>query len=160
MNIVYTFNDLFVPQAAAAISSLCENNKEEKAITFFLITTGVKKDNKKKLRKLVTKYNRKVSIIEIDNISDYIDFEFDTSGWNPIVLFRLFLDKILPIRIEKILYLDADTIVRGKLTDLWNINLEDKTLGMSIEPTISKNRKASLELIDYPYYNAGVMLIN
>lgn len=47
------------------------------------------------------------------DIKQYFDFEFDTTGWNSIVLARLVLDKFLPEDMEKVLYLDGDTIVRG-----------------------------------------------
>lgn len=36
MNIVYTLNDKFVPQVAASMCSVCENNTDFKQITFFL----------------------------------------------------------------------------------------------------------------------------
>lgn len=59
------------------------------------------------------KYNRNVIIKELGDIKQYFDFEFDTTGWNSIVLARLVLDKFLPEDMEKVLYLDGDTIVRG-----------------------------------------------
>ena len=161
MNILYTLNDKFVPQVAAGICSVCENNKEMDEINFYLISDGITTENQIKLNKLTEKYNRKLTIKELGNIKDYINFDFDTTGWNPIVLARLVLDKFLPNEMEKVLYLDGDTIVRGSLKDLWNTDISEYVLAASIEPTMNdKKRKISLGIENKPYYNAGVLLIN
>ena len=160
MNIMYTLNDGFVPQVGAGIVSVCENNRSIKEITFFLISYGIKEKNKKLLKKLVFKYKRNIEIIELKSLDEYFDFDFDTFGWNPIVLARLLVDQLIPKNINKILYLDGDTIVRGCLEELWDTKLNDKTFAMSIEPTVDRKRKCDLGLEKYPYYNAGVILMN
>lgn len=160
MNILYTLNDKFVPQVNAGICSVCENNKDIDEINFYLMSVGITDENKKKLKEFVKKYKRNISIIELGDLKKYFSFDFDTNGWNPIVLARLILEQILPLNVEKILYLDGDTIVRGNLLDLWNMNMNGKTIGMSIEPTIDKNRIRILNLENHPYYNAGVLLVD
>lgn len=160
MNILYTLNDKFVPQVAAGICSVCENNKQIKNITFYLISKEITDVNKKKLIEFVKKYGRNMEIIELGNIKDYFDFEFDTTGWNSIVLARLLIDKLLPEYVNKVLYLDGDTIVRGNLDELWNIDLSNNVIAASIEPTVDKERKENLGLKGHPYYNAGVLLID
>lgn len=160
MNIIYTLNDKFVPQVAAGICSVCENNKDFDNITFYIISKEITEANKKKLCDFVKKYKRNIEIIELGDIKQYIDFEFDTTGWNSIVLARLVLDKLLPNDVDKILYLDGDTIVRNNLKELWTTNIEKHIIAASIEPTVDKTRKNTLGLEKYPYYNAGVLLIN
>lgn len=160
MNILYTFNDKFVPQVAASICSICENNKSIENITFYLITMDISNKNKIQLKKFINSYNRKVEIFEIADLHDYFNFEFDTLGWNKVIIARLLMGKILPKNVEKILYLDGDTIVRDSLDELWHLNLCQKTLGMSIEPTVDKKRKQDLGLAQYHYYNSGVLLVD
>lgn len=160
MNILYTLNDKFVPQVSAGICSICENNKDFDEINFYLISDGITQENKTKLKEFVQSYGRNLIIEELGDIKKYINFEFDTSGWNQIVLARLILDNFLPESVEKVLYLDGDTIVRGNLNELWNTNLDKYIIGASIEPTVDKKRKKILNLELKPYYNAGVLLIN
>ena len=160
MNILYTLNDKFVPQVAAGICSICENNKDLDNITFYLISKEITDENKNKLKEFAKKYNRELIVKELGDIKQYFDFEFDTTGWNSIVLARLLLDKFLPDDVEKILYLDGDTIVRGSLKDLWDTNIDEYVIGASIEPTVDRDRKKSLGLEFKPYYNAGVLLVN
>lgn len=160
MNILYTFNDMFVPQVAAAITSVCENNKDIDEIHFYLMSLNVSEENEKKLEEYIGKYNRKTTFIELGDMQEHFDFEINTSGWNPIVLARLLLDKLLPNNLERILYLDGDTIVRGSLKELWNTEMGEHTIAASLEPTYDKDRKASIGMKGYPYYNAGVLLID
>ena len=160
MNILYTINNGFVPQVGAGICSVCENNLQSEKIRFFIVSAGISEDNKEELTKLVVKYKREIEIIELPDLKTFFDFEFDTLGWNPIVLARLLVDKLLPNDVDRVLYLDGDTIVRGDLSELWGLNMHGKTIGMSIEPTIGQQMKRDLNLIDYPYHNAGVLLID
>lgn len=160
MNILYTFNDKFVPQVAAAITSVCENNKNVFEIHFYLMSLNVSQENEKKLTAYIQKYGREVSFIELGDMSEHFDFEINTSGWNPIVLARLLLDKLLPSSLDRILYLDGDTIVRGSLEELYQTEMKDHAIAASLEPTYDHERKASIGMKGMPYYNAGVLLID
>lgn len=161
MNILYTLNDKFVPQVSAGMCSICENNKDVEIIDFYLMSLKISNKNKKKLKEFFSKkYSRNVYFIELEDLSSYFDFDFDTNGWNPIVLARLLLDKLLPKKLDRVLYLDGDTIVRGSLSDLYSIDMQNKAIAASIEPTIDKKRKHSLGLDGLPYFNAGVLLVD
>ncbi|KAL7540042.1 hypothetical protein ACHAXR_009809 [Thalassiosira sp. AJA248-18] len=41
----------------------------------------------------------------------------------------LFLDVLFPLDVKKIIYVDADQVVRGDLTELWNLDLEGAPYG-------------------------------
>lgn len=160
MNILYTTNDKFVAKVAASICSIFENNKQEKDICIYIIGQGISKENIIRFEKLQSKYNRKIEILEMKEVSDYLDFSFDTNGWNPIVLARLLLDKFLPEEVEKVLYIDGDTINLASLAELWQLDLQEKVLGGCIEATVSKKQKIYLGMEKIPYINAGVLLID
>ena len=160
MNILLTIDDNFVPQLAANICSICENNCNEEAISFYIFDNGISENNKADLVTFVGTYGRIISFIPITGFMNNLGFEFDTSGWNEIVLSRLLLAKFLPESVNKILYLDGDTIVRGNLKALWETNLESHTLGAVMEPTANKVRRQQLGIGNRPYYNAGVLLVN
>ena len=120
----------------------------------------IRHDNKQKIIDFTKKYGRSVHIIHLDDVSEFIDFDFDTNGWSSIVLARLFLDKLLPDNINRILYLDGDTLVLKDLSRFYNIDLGDNVLGMCPEPTVDKGRREFLALREAPYHNSGVLLID
>lgn len=161
MNIVYTTNDGFVPQVAACMVSVMENNKDVESINFYIVSIKINNDYKKKLNEIVKPYGRNIYIIDFDDIRGMFDFEVDTLGWHITVLARLFFDKILPESVEKIIYLDGDTIVRGNLSGLWNTDMEGSVIAGSLAPT---KRTRAIETLGFTekdgYINAGVLLID
>jgi Lipopolysaccharide biosynthesis proteins, LPS:glycosyltransferases len=160
INIVYTSDDNFVPQIGAAVASVLENNKNND-VHIFIMSKGITDEHKTSLTEFVSSYNQGISIIEIPDISELTGCKIDTGGWNDIVLSRLFLDKLLPQDIDKVLYLDGDTIVRQDLRYLYNMDIKHHVLAAAVEPVVPRRRKKAIGLKGRdPYYNAGVLLIN
>lgn len=71
--------------------------------------------------------------------------------WTYMTLMRCVLTKYFP-DLDKILWLDVDTIVQDNIDELWDLDLSDYYVAGSLEPQKSKPYE--------PYINAGVMLIN
>lgn len=160
MNIVFTLNDAFVPQVATSMCSIMENTSMVTKIHFYLLSEGILSENKKKLMAFVETYGAKITFIELEDLENYFDFPFDTNGWSSIVLARLLIDKLLPESVERVIYLDGDTLVLGDLAQLWEEKLDGKHIGMSPEPTVDSKRRIDLGLESHSYHNAGVMLID
>ena len=160
MNIVFTSDDNFVRQMATAILSLFEINKEED-IVVYILSKQISKENQQILLDLANEYGQKMQITELTDVETYFGNAIDTGGWNNIVLARLFIDRILPQDVHRVLYLDGDVVVRHSLRDLWNTDLQGNVLGMIQEPTIPKHRKEELGIDENGrYYNAGILLMD
>lgn len=160
INILYTVDNNFVPQLATNICSCCHNAGESDRLHFYVFSKGVSQDNRDTLQDFVASLDQVIDFIDIDNFTDRLGFEFDTSGWNEIVLARLLMASFLPDFLDRILYLDGDTLVRSSLSSLWDTDLRGNTLGMVMEPTANRCRLEELGIASYPYFNAGVMLVD
>ena len=160
MNMFYTVNDAFVPQLGSAICSVCENNRDADRIVFYIGDLHISAGHREQLTALTGDYGREIVFLPINNLRERLGFDFDTSGWNEVVLARLLTDRLLPEETERAIYLDGDTIVCGSLKELWETDLQGKTIGAVEEPTANHRRKKALGLEGKPYYNAGVMLID
>lgn len=160
MNLFYTINNAYAPQLGTAICSVCENNRQVDSICFYIGVQNVSEENQHCLKELTEKYGREISFIPITNLRESIGFDYDTTAWNEIVLARLLVDKLLPEDVERVLYLDGDTIVLNSLEELWKTDMRGKPLGACIEPTVNHKRKKELGLQNLPYYNSGVLLID
>ena len=160
MNILFTLNDAFVPQVATCMCSIFENNQSAENIAIYLVGEKISEKNKEKLAEFTQNYDHTIHFIELNDLTEYIDFDFDTNGWSSIVLARLLLDKLLPSDLDKILYLDGDTLVLDDLSDLWNMDLLEKSIGMGPESTVSAERREFLKMGNQLYCNAGVLLID
>ena len=71
--------------------------------------------------------------------------------WSYMTLMRCTLTKYFP-NLDKILWLDVDTVVQDNIDELWDLDLTDYYFTGSLEPEKSTAEK--------PYINAGVMMIN
>ena len=82
--------------------------------------------------------------------------------FGPVVWYRLVLPELL-VDEDRVLYLDADTLVVRPLEELWHIDLEDAALGAVrnvVEP-VHCWRGPSLGLADMSeYFNSGVLLLD
>lgn len=160
MDIFYTVDDNFVPQLAANICSMCDNHPGKNDITFHVFSKGISEKNQAALRQFVADFSQAIAFYDITGFMDRLGFEFDTAGWNEIVLARLLMTEFLPDDLERVIYLDGDTLVLDDIADLWNQNLCGKTLGMVCEPTADKARRTDLGIGEYLYHNAGVLLVD
>lgn len=164
MNIVYVSNEKYVPHLAASLCSVAENNRSEDVLDFYIISTGISDASLKKLAALCDSYGRKMYVSDLSNIRDRIASEnpvfirkFDIS-----ILGRFFLSELLPTDLDKVLYLDCDTITTASLHEIYTLLPEEgKILAAVMEPTIYKSTKDMLGMgVNDPYFNSGVLLID
>lgn len=70
--------------------------------------------------------------------------------------YRLLIPELFPLAIDKVLYLDMDVIIEGRLDELWNVDLAGKGAAV-VEDGAPKHLG---EHSPQRYFNSGVMLIN
>ncbi|MBR1390106.1 MAG: glycosyltransferase family 8 protein [Lachnospiraceae bacterium] len=160
MNLFYTTNDLYCAKVAASICSVYSNNRGMETLEIYIIGQDLSQKNQARFQALAKSFKRRIHLIDLGDIKKYFPFDFDTQGWAPVVLARLACDKLLPTDIDRILYLDGDTINLRSLSDLWSSDIGDNVLGGCIEATVIKERCRQLQLGPIPYINSGVLLIN
>ncbi len=71
--------------------------------------------------------------------------------WTPAALTSVsccasIMGDMLPETVERVLYLDCDTVVLQSLKHLWKENLEGSIVGAVMEPTIYETVKESIDL--------------
>lgn len=161
MNILYSANENYVRHLAASLCSLCENNCGAESICFYVISCGITKESKAKIIELAKSYGRIVVFYELGNVQEKTSVKIDTKGFDESILARLFLGSYLPSYVEKVLYMDCDTIVIDEITSLFNLDLDGYILAGVPEPVVTKSRRPSLGMLSSDdYYNSGVLLFN
>lgn len=74
--------------------------------------------------------------------------------------YRLLAGEILEDEIRQLLYIDCDTIIRGSITQLLNLDINNMVLAASPEyGNFAANQRLGMPA-DAAYFNAGVLLIN
>ena len=76
--------------------------------------------------------------------------------------YRCLLSRILPVNIDKILYIDCDIVVLNDISEFWNTDITQYAIGCIEDIGSDEEEYYSRLQYDkkYSYFNAGVLLIN
>lgn len=160
INIAFTIDDKYAKNCAITIKSIVDNANPKQKFKFFIICDK-SFSNEMKLH-LLDFENENIKIIFLNaNPDDFAIYPLNGEHISIITYYRLELHKILPNNVDKVIYLDADTIVLDNICKLWATELDDDYLlaGSLDEGGIIQMRRLGLP-ISHNYINSGVCLIN
>lgn len=156
LNVAYSSDDNYAKYMGISILSLLENNKDDfEKINIYIIDNNISKNNKEKLMEIISNYNACIIYLEFNKLATNLktDNKFFISSFG-----RIFLSNIEEI--DKIVYLDCDSMITSSLMDLWNINIDNYYLA-GVQDTVFKYYITSIGLKEnFRYINAGFLLIN
>ncbi len=150
----------FARHLAAMLLSLTETNPQHD-FAVSVLWNGSASDRLKFERVLQgTPFSYSLIDISADDTLAGLTVSADMLHVTKMTYARLLVGALLPPKIDRVLYLDGDIIVRGDIGPLWTTDLGGKTAGAVIDlPHYA--RKSTLGLPpDAPYFNAGVLLID
>ena len=161
MDVLYASNDGFVMHLGTSLCSLLVNNRQAPSIAIHIFSIGLSEQNKQRLRGLAQAYDRQICFYELGDLRERFAMPIDTGGFDISIMGRLFMGELLPKNINRVLYLDCDTVILRSLGGLWHTKLEGKILGAVMEPTIYEAVRDSIDLgEEEPYFNSGVLLVD
>lgn len=164
INIVACTDGWFVMPTGVMICSVCMNNPDVDIVFHVIINSDVTPKQKKDLEKVVYPFEGKTIIFYSPN-QQMLCFGFPPAI-TPLITktsyYRLYVAELLPLEIEKVLYLDVDIIVRHSLLPLWNIDISHYAVAAA--PDIFSDVTEVYSRLQIPqnlcYFNTGVLLIN
>lgn len=153
INIAYAPDNKYVNQTIVSMISAIENNKGEE-LEFIIMYSELTDENFKKLNSLE---GAKVRMLKI-NEADFSDLTL--SHWVTIqAWFRIKLPDLCP-DLDKILYLDCDTLVLGNLSELFSLDLDGKYFAGVKDIWGVNSYVERLNLQSKSYVNSGMLLFN
>ena len=151
------FDENYLTPFYALLTSIVENNSRNKIIIHAIIT-GVSEQKQEEIRKyLNTHINGEIHYYEIDQ--DTVSKFVLVSKWTPAVYYRLFFPLIIPQDIERLLYIDTDTLVVNDLSGLYTENLNTYPVGAIYDNYVKTAQQLGIEQ-EGNYFNSGVLLID
>lgn len=163
INIVYASDNNYACLAGVSMLSLFENNRHCDVLNTYILSDNISDINKAKLREIGHRYKREVHIVDttsaLENLKKTGVNGYDNAcekGFTAYV--RLLIPDIIPEK-KRVIYFDCDTLIIGDITELVQLDMGDKPIGLAYDccqnrykKVISLNEKAG-------YYNTGVMLL-
>jgi Lipopolysaccharide biosynthesis proteins, LPS:glycosyltransferases len=138
--------------------SLFENNKHIPNLVVYLLGEKITEESKDILKGIGDKYNREIVVIDVPKFD--IPESLVSTRWPLSAFTRLYAGQLLPTSIDRILYLDCDTIIKGDICQLESVDIAEEIFH-GIKDCVGKAYKHNIGLDgNDPYINAGVLLIN
>lgn len=167
MNIAVSINEKYIPYAYVTITSLFENNKGEHINVYVLYG---QKENKvaHAFDELAEKYGQNIYYLAM-NRTVFGDKLPCNDMWTVEIYYRLALPEVLPDEVDRILYLDVDIIVIDSLKELYNMDLQGKSIGACKDmgvlygtgPLSRKQEELFAPFMEEGgYFNSGVLLMD
>lgn len=166
--IFYAIDDSYSKFVAVSIKSLIMNANNNYNYDINVIYENLSEENAKKLKSLETD-NVKIILTEMNQnlsmITDKLGNRLREYTFTLTIFFRLFIPVMFP-NYDKCIYIDADTVISGDISRLYNEDLGNNYLGCIVDKsTIDNEILASYfeEVVGIPrdkYINSGVLLMN
>lgn len=131
----------FAIYAATLLVSILENSDKDDFFIFHIITADISEDDKNKIIELKNIKNCDIIFHYITNIEKYKKWVNDSNGcvlerWSYHIFFKLEIMNVLS-DLDKVLFLDADTIALRNLKDIFKIDIENYCIAGVIGTEIS-----------------------
>jgi len=161
MDIVACTDKNYIMPTGVMMYSVCVNNVEDN-IVFHIVTIGVSSEEKRKLYNTVSQFgNKSVNFYDTKELDLSVLPMISNSHVTIATYFRLFLTKLLPQNLNRIIYLDGDIVVRQSLSSLWEFDIENCAVAAVEEYCVPDSVFERLQYAkEIGYFNAGVLLIN
>ncbi len=156
INIAFATDHNYFNLFLVSLISILKNSEYEN-LNIILLYTNITQSDIRKVNQLkdIRSFTFQTLYIDKYQFNDYPKTSWVTKeSWYRCIL----ADKFLYI--DKILYLDTDTMIRKSLLPLWEINMDNKLIAAVEDVSISKEKAKNAKLKDNFYFNAGVLLIN
>jgi len=160
--IVLAFDDNYAMPGMVTILSLLENAKDS---TFYdikvLCEDNLSKGNRNRIAKYIEydwKEKATIEFIELDGDFDNAPTKFHLSK---VAYYRLLIHKLLDL--DKVIWCDVDTIIRGDFCDMYNTDLEGAYIGACVCVTAMVNPEKCFfkgNSFNHKHFSSGVMLMN
>ncbi len=153
----FTTDDNYCQHLGVTLASLLHNNRGN-ALLFHIVYNGVTPENLARLRSVIAgRPDVEALFYELDDapLRHFpIRIHLSLASY-----FRLFLPDVLPETSRRVLYLDADIVVRSDLRALWQTRLDGCLIGAARDPFAASNARLSLPP-DNPEFNSGVLVVD
>ena len=163
--IFFASDDNYVPLLATAIKSLLTNSSKEYTYKINVLTTNMSQDKRDKIAAMATS-NSTIEFIALAKELDKVKHLFRLRDYySKETYYRFFIPDLFP-KYKKVIYLDCDIIVKGDISELYNIDLGSNYVAaapeevFTLHPNFMDYPRKALGIEPEVYFNAGVMLLN
>ncbi|HJC08849.1 MAG TPA: glycosyltransferase family 8 protein [Candidatus Gemmiger stercorigallinarum] len=161
LSVLYGCDDNYAPHAGISMTSLLENNRDIDELTVYFAAQDLSQQNLDRLCALARQYGRRIVFLDTCRARQAMD-QYPCRGWNGSLAtwLRFFVLDQIPVDVDRLLWLDADTIVTGSLKPLCSLSLDGWAAACACDAICYRERYRLGFSSQDAYYNAGVILFH
>ena len=163
LNILYCCDNNYAPYTGVSMASVMENNRNAEEIVFYVVCDRVSEDNLCRMKKQVKAYGDRGRLVLIDGrdwVERLVDMTMLTYRGGHAANLRLFFTEYIEEDVERVLYLDSDTIVCQSLASLFGVEMGADPVGVVLD-SLSAYYKPVVGFADEDhYFNSGMILFD
>lgn len=160
ISILSTLDQKYLPQLQVLLTSLRINNPSEK-VTLYLLHSGIPESALAGVELQCSAYGYSFVPIRVENT--LFEDAPVTRQYPKEMYYRLLAPQLLPLDVERVLYLDPDILIINPIRPLWETDLRGNLFGAAAHTgkTELANSVNQLRLgTQRDYYNSGVLLMD
>jgi lipopolysaccharide biosynthesis glycosyltransferase len=136
--------------------SLLKNTQTPSDLALFVIDGGVQQTKKNVFCEEIEELGSSLQYIEV-NKDLYANFP-TVSHISAPAYYRISIPELFSNEVKRAIYLDCDLIIKGDITELWDINLEGHAIAAA--ENISSSTFVASGLKQEDYFNSGVIILD
>lgn len=155
ISVIYSCSDVFAKYAYISMWSLFKSNTSIEDISVYLIEDGI--TNLIAFEKLAIEYNRKLEIMSITTIN------YELKDAKQFFNSKATYAKLLASKVckeDKIIYIDADTLITKSLSEMWSVDITDYLIA-GVQDCLQDFHLEAIGMnVNDRYVNGGVLILN
>lgn len=152
--VCYSINDFCAREAGISMLSFLDNNPDYEPGEVFFIDYGIHPRNRERLDEIAARYGKRVTYLNGRPVTDEVKRQYPHyPAWkgSMAACVKPFIDKVIPLYVERLLYIDADTIVAAPVAELQQMDMGDAV----VAGTISNVEGIKLLRHEYELYSGN-----
>lgn len=165
MNILIAANTKFMGPTSVMVYSLCRSHRDME-VDIYLAYHDLRGQDIERLQKIITCFEKK-RLHPLDVGKEFSLRVSDSERFSHEIYYRILVLNILPQNMDRILYLDADMLVKKDLTEVYETPMHEACPFVVCEDDLGYSRSGNEFPPDrvaiprnYKYFNTGFMLMN
>lgn len=156
INVCISCDDNYAKYAGVVIASILLNAQEDDDLNFYILDGGISDNAKIRIERLKQIRDCSINFVSIDESQFELYKNIPTHKYiSMAAYYRLKLTELLP-KVNRVIYLDCDTIVRKSLTEFFNTDLDDNYVAGILDARVKYKPKWKGKT----YVNSGVLLMD
>lgn len=163
LNLVMAVNQQYLPICETMLFSFFRYHKEYH-VTLYLLNRVLNDKEIYRLEEFLKSFKAELFVISVDK-EYFAEMPTVSNRFSEEIYYRILAHELIPRTVRKALWIDADIICMGSISELYEMDLKGNLMAVGRDfacesSAISKIKKSMGIMPEHAYFNSGVLLMD